>query len=273
MKHFELQLSFLALVAGLVGLALSLPQAIDANYGQLPMIAVPITAWAVWIGSRHHEPGPMPWPAGVPVNGALAAAAIVATATGAGWLASFAIPAAAISIVSKLWPRLATPRLLLLAFLAPTSYVLDHHFGEALRVSNAALSGWLSAAWDPELGATVKDELSCGPHTILVTPACSGARLAVRMLALAGVLCVLKPLPRNATIGVLVAALGFAAISNVGRIVALCIAAPDYTVAQLPELELYHDASGLASFVVAYLVLGVLIAVLARRRRRDDQPQ
>lgn len=264
-RSLEVGSALVAVAAGLYGLWLTLPTAIDLNYGQLPTIAVPITAWAVWIGSRHHQAGPMRWPEGPALPAALAAAGLLLAALGAGWLASLLIAPAMITLVRAFLPRLATPRLLLLLFIAPTSYVLDTSAGETLRVVNAAISGWLASLYDPTLGARLADELSCGVHTIVVTPACSGARLAVRMLALASVLCVLKPLPARATAGVLVAALGFSAASNIGRISALCVAAPGYETHELPGLELYHDISGLASFAVAYLVLGFLIARLAKR--------
>jgi exosortase/archaeosortase family protein len=70
----------------------------------------------------------------------------------------------------------------------------------------------------------------------------------------------LKPPPLRQGVYMHLAALAFAAVANVGRIAALCHAAPGYTADQMDSLETYHDVSGIVAFIAAYALLGWLNA-------------
>lgn len=271
MIALEITLAAVAIACGIFGLVEALPYAIVHGYGQLPLLAVVLTAWAMWLGHRYAKPGPMPMPSGPLPAAALALLGGASIAAGASWVACYSIGPAVLIILNRVRPTLATPRVLMLLFLAPTSYYLDQYFGAQLQTATATGAGWIAHFVDGTIGMRSGDQLSCGAHTIWVTPQCSGARLSIRMLALAAVLGVLKPSPPKRMLILLASSLVFSAATNVGRIAALCIAAPSYRRDEFADLESYHDASGLVAFVIAYVVLGWLAGRLRPAKTGADQ--
>ncbi len=242
----------------------TVPFAWEQGYGQLPAIAPLVTGWAMWLGHRYGRPGPWGPRAGRGLLAGTVAAALVAIGVGLPGLAGYAVAPLAWWILARLAPRLATARIGFLWLLVPTGHFLDLAFGESLRLGTAIGAAWLTQLVDPELGLRTDNALSCGPHTVLVTAACSGARFSVRMVTLAAVLAVLKPPPARGVLVLLATGLGFAVAANLGRIAVLCLAAPSYPPDDALGVELFHDASGLVAFVLAYLGLALLGRRLAR---------
>ena len=231
-----------------------------------------LTGWAMWLGWRYAPRGPVNLPWGTATSAIVAVIGVLAVLLDFRWLASMTLAPAVFLLLRELKPELATYRVFILWFAAPTSFAIDAHIGDALRVGTAIGAGWIANALDPALGARVVDKLSCGTFTVEVTPACSGARLSIRIIAVAVVLAVLKPVAVKRTLILLGAALTLAAAANVLRIAALCLAAPGYESWDVLGVEIYHDASGLVAFVAAYLLLGGMLAWLRRAERATEDP-
>jgi exosortase/archaeosortase family protein len=185
----------------------------------------------------------------------LAILGLIAVAFQTSWAATYLIAPAALLLLREIKPELATGRVLLLFFLAPSSYLLDLYFGESIQIATAAASSMFAQLFNGELGIRTGNELWCDPHKIFVTSACSGARLAVRIVALALFVASLKRSHPRIVLCLIFIGLVLSVVTNTMRIGILCLAAPGYAAEDFLGMERYHDISGVVAFFIAYVIL------------------
>ena len=124
--------------------------------------------------------------------------------------------------------------------------------------STAAATSWVTQIFDADLAIRTGNQLWCEPHKIYVTAECSGARLAVRFVALAVFVGSLKRSHPKIVVWLIAASLGLSIVTNIGRISVLCFAAPSYAANDQLGMENYHDTSGIAAFFIAYVILAFI---------------
>ena len=260
-----------SILIGLYGVYENFFDALIGGYAEIIVCAPIMTAWAMWLGRKYAEPGPiyipkiswLPW-----ISVTISLSAITLDAS---WIASYTIAPATLILFHRFFPSLATGRVLLLFFMAPTSYLLDLHFGELLQVSTAAATSWFTQLFDADLAIRTDNQLWCAPHKIYVTAECSGARLAVRFVALAVFVGSLKRSHPKIIAWLIAASLGLSIVTNIGRISVLCFAAPSYAANDQLGMENYHDTSGIAAFFIAYVILAFVNSRLVAKYFDTDK--
>ena len=257
MNHVSIGACIIVLASSLYAWLQVFPEAFITGYGELPLLTPVLVAWAMWMGKRYAEPGPIKIPHLQRLSLAMLGITVVLFAVNLSWASTYLIAPAALILMVRFAPRLATPRILLLFFLAPTSFFIDSYFGESIQIATAAGTSWVTQLIDPSLGERTGNELACAPHRLIVTSACSGARMALRMTALALFVTALKQTHIKIVTWLIFIALTLSVVANTLRISVLCFAAPSYAADDLAGLEQYHDTSGIV-FFIAYVIVAWL---------------
>ena len=247
-----------SILLGLYGVYENFFDALIGGYAEIIICAPIMTAWAMWLGRKYAEPGPIHIPFISQLPWLLAIISVFSIGISASWIASYTIAPATLILFHRYLPALATGRILLLFFIAPTSYLLDLHFGESLQISTAAATSWFTQIFDASLAIRTDNQIWCDPHRIYITAECSGARLAVRFVALAVFVGSLKRTHSKIIAWLVAASLVLSVITNIGRISALCFAAQSYAANDLLGVQNYHDTSGITAFFIAYVVLAFI---------------
>ena len=255
MRNIRLICCALAIITGAYGLYEYFSPTLLNGYGELMLCTPIMVAWAMWMGKKYSLPGPIYFPLSAQAPFILAIAGVGALVFQVSWFATYLIAPAVLLVLRELKPELATGRILLLFFLAPSSYLLDLYYGESIQLATAASSSAFAQLFNGELGLRTGNELWCDPHKIFVTSACSGARLAVRIVALAVFVASLKRSHPRIIAYLIGIGLVLSVVTNTIRIGVLCLAAPSYAAEDFLGMERYHDISGVVAFFIAYVFL------------------
>lgn len=251
--------SALALVILTVAALVDLwPEALAAGYGRVSVLCallLPILAWkSCPLSGAEDLPRAVSWSLG-----GLAALAAAAGAQGQ-WIAPPLLLSIGLCVIARYANGAWRPDWLLLTFVIPFDYVLDVALGDFTRTTTAQWSGGLASYWAADSAWSHAQALSCGIHTLYVTPACSGARNIVSMAVLTlGFACWARLSLRRTGL-LVISGLSMIVAANVSRIAGLCVIA---TRESLVDAESWHGGLGAATFAAAY----ALSAVLAFRLR------
>jgi exosortase/archaeosortase family protein len=265
MNYLSIASCVVVLVGGLYAWLQVFSEMLMSGYGELPVLTPVLLVWAMIMGHRYGTPGPIQIPRIREWSLSLLGILCFAFSCDHAWISTYLIAPACLFLCIRFAPHLATARILLLFFIAPTSYYIDQHFGESLQLASATGAAWLSQLIDSDLGLRTDNVLWCEPHRIIVTSACSGARLAIRMTAIAVFVSALKRTNTKIIASLIAIALALSVVTNTVRISVLCLAAPSYDALNLAGLEQYHDRSGVIVFLFAYLILAWLNSKLSGR--------